>query len=538
MLDAAALAHRAPDHAVLWAGGDADTLASTLAQLAGVVKRHLVLLPEGRHPAAVLWSMAKQAGLRRSPVLARSDDARCLVLEPHAPGGASFDPLFDAPAQAPRLLGRYAFAAALVRPCDRVLVLGCQAGAGAALLAATTRSASVAAHEADAALVAEAARQYGERYGIRFASRAVAAVPPGAIDLLVAVDDAAPTVDEVVRMLRPDGRGVIVAQPVQDWSPDALAARADLIVEQVVDPRERGWPATAGGEDGSDPLLFVVSRHPLRAGAQPYAHPEFEGSIGDAPLLDFAAHYQAPWIYRPLVQMGERLRDDDALVRLALDVLEAAPDGSADVGAALCVLAYQILKRRQAGHVADVLNLIDAYLESASGENPHARRWCVSLGYAAALACLLDNRRSEAALRFERVLALDAMAFSPLLCTKQVAAAFWLGVLGLSTDVDAARAWFLTGTRVAARALAQPIAGAVGNTECPAAFGFAELAEVADMAAQCANALQALPLLDRAPGLFWQRVQTRRFGLSTWLQQLDRENAELREALARAQSSA
>lgn len=534
VLDIDALAQRAPDHVVLWTGDGSETFEATLARLAGLVQRHLVLLPDGRHPPHVVWSMARQAGFRRAPAQGGVDDPRCLLLEPHAPGDAAFDPLFDAAEQAPRLLGRYAFAASFARPCDRVLVLGCKTGAGAAVLAATTRSASVAAHDSNATNVAQAALHYGARYGIRFASRALALVPPDAVDLLVAVEHETPTLAEVMRILRPDGRAVIAASPAGEWAPDALAARPDLFVEEVLDPREHGGSAD---DIGGDPMLFVISRHPLGAGELAYTHPEFDGSAGAAPLLDFASHYATPWLYRPLVQMGERLRDDDALVQLALDVIASAPDGSADIGAALCVLAYQILKRRQASHVADILNLIDAYLDSASQDNPHAQRWCVSLAYAAALACLLADRRAEAAERFERVLALDAMAFSPLLCTKQVAAAFWRGVLALPAQVDGARDWFLAGTRIAAGALAMPIEQSVGDPACPAAFGFAELAEVADMAAQCANAIQALPLLGRAPGLFWHRVQTRRFGLATWLLQLERENAELRVALSRSAHS-
>lgn len=528
------LARRLPDNVVLCAGDELEATATMLTQLAGTAMRHVVLLP-GENDPQLLWFLPRAAGLRRAAAQATRDDSRCLLLERHAMAGA-FDPLFDAPALAPRLLAHAAFAATLVRPRDRVLVLADDAGASAALIAATSRCDSVAAH-LDPACVAQAAANYGPRLEVRCAARSLDDVPPGAVDLLVALDATPPSVEEMLRVLRPDGRAVVRTGGAEAWSADALAARSDCLLEEMLAAPGDAWPHPPGEQDGDDAFLAVISRHPLRAPAQRYEHPEFACSRGNAPLLAFEDAYQAPWLYRPLVQMGERLRSEEALVRLALEVLETSPGNSADTGAALCVLAYQVLQRRRASHVDDILRLVEAYVGAAGHDNPHALRWRVSLSYVAALACLLAERREDAARHFESVLAFDAIAFSPLLCTKQVAAAFWLGVFALNAaDVDGARACFLTGTRVASAALAQPIERAVGDPACPAAFGFAELAEVADMGAQCANAVQALHLHARAPGLFWSRVQARRFGLASWLQQLERENAALRMELQRRAS--
>ena len=55
--------------------------------------------------------------------------------------------------------------------------------------------------------------------------------------------------------------------------------------------------------------------------------------------------------------------------------------------------------------------------------------------------------------------------------------------------------------------------------------------EVADMASQCAHALDAIDYFDTAPGRFWRQVDTRRFGLATWLLHLERENRDLRQQL-------
>jgi hypothetical protein len=82
------------------------------------------------------------------------------------------------------------------------------------------------------------------------------------------------------------------------------------------------------------------------------------------------------------------------------------------------------------------------------------------------------------------------------------------------------------------RALHADDLNAIGNPDAPLAFGFTELAEVADMGAQCAGALALLPLYRRSPGQFWQRVDVKRFGVVSWAQAVERENAELRRQLA------
>jgi hypothetical protein len=99
--------------------------------------------------------------------------------------------------------------------------------------------------------------------------------------------------------------------------------------------------------------------------------------------------------------------------------------------------------------------------------------------------------------------------------------------------VQAATARFQRGVEVAGQVAAADHATAMGGTERPLPFYLQELAEVIDMASQCANALFHMPLFARDPGLYWRQVDVKRFGLASWALDLERENDRLRRQLGR-----
>jgi len=61
-------------------------------------------------------------------------------------------------------------------------------------------------------------------------------------------------------------------------------------------------------------------------------------------LVDFGAAYNNPYLYRSMVQMGERVGDEMKLARLAECVIEDSLPASADRGAAIAVLGYRVLE--------------------------------------------------------------------------------------------------------------------------------------------------------------------------------------------------
>ena len=178
---------------------------------------------------------------------------------------------------------------------------------------------------------------------------------------------------EVRRVLKPDGR-FIGSVPnlwcdetgkdpnpfhyhVFDWEKLKAAIEKYFIVEER-------WSQTAGGgyklwdkqramqmiplgvTQAVETEWWIISAcvDPRSIEKTSYTNP-FHRDDNHIPVcVDFAKYYDNPWLYRTIVQLGERLSNREALTALCLDIANTARDGSADQGAALCVLAYQLLE--------------------------------------------------------------------------------------------------------------------------------------------------------------------------------------------------
>ena len=274
--------------------------------------------------------------------------------------------------------------------------------------------------------------------------------------------------------------------------------------------------------------LFVLSANPLHVTLPcTYRHPEFEHHAKEVPAVDFGTYYQNPWLYRAMVQNGERIRHEPTLLALSETVIATAAKGSADLGAALTVAGYQLLKNGELDNTGPLLAQIQEYI-ATNTQSGHSLRWRISLAYLAALihAARGESQRAEA--YFEKVTQEDACKFNPILTTKTISAYFWLGINHLqSGDLETAKNSFANGVRTSLRAMATNQQTTVGDPDAPLAFALQEIAEVADMGAQCAIALRHADRFSTAPASFWRRVSTRRFGQANWLMHLEAENLRL-----------
>lgn len=462
---------------------------------------------------------------------------------------------------------RYALAATLVRPGDAVLDCACGRGYGSAIMAAQSAGSRYIGVDIDPQSVAYASAVFAP-YGIDYRAASatdLSCIESDSIDLLVSFDTIGHLQDyeaflrEAKRVLRPDGR--IIASVSNSWvdetggdpNPSRFRAfdyrtfREAMAAHFMVEER---WAQTAPGgfklrdapraldrlpldapDLDTEWLILVGSVDPLaKQTGRAYRHPAFDGaaSLDACWLTDFAGHFDNPWLYRPMVQLGERVRDRSVLLDLAARVLGASPMASADFGAALTVLAYGLLEQPNQPHVDDALQLIQEYL-AVDSANPHVQRWQISSGYVGGRLALVSGSRALARALFEAIAQADFLAFSPLLATKSIAASFQLGVMALAEgDAQRASGHFAHGVAACRTALHADDRNAIGDARSPLAFGFTELAEVADMGAQCATALDLLPLYRRSPGLFWQKVDVKRFGLVSWAQAVEREIEQLR----------
>ena len=570
--------------------------APLLLRMRAAVDRYLLLLPmqsraalaqAGAAGTARHWlGSAVQAGWRRSPAGCQAGDygaandptlPALLLLEridsragetcspPSLPRQVRADFTFDAGIEAEALRARYALAVPWVRAGDTVVDCDCGPGEGTALLAAQAAGARYIGVDADVQAIAYAQAQFrhcGAEYHVADAA-SLAFLPEASVDLIVALDSLGDPprsrrlIDAFARVLKPDGRIVAgVRVKPADASPPNWATLAACFDERFViekrylqhipgsGPAPRAMrvlqelPLAASADD-ADAWVIVAAANPLRARAADYRHPAFDDArrVG-ARVADFGAWYDNPWIYRSLVQMGERLTEPHAARALLLDLLGSARQDSADFGAAATVLTYAVMGGADRHDFADdLLSLATGYVASTS-DNPHVRRWQISLGYAAAMLALSVGRRAVAADWFDRVQRRDAVAeFSPLLATKTVAAGYWAAMLALADRRgDAAREYLTRAVAAGAAALRADPTEAIGDPAQPLGFGFQELAEVADMTSQCALALRHLSRFNRAPGRFWATVDVRRFGLSSWAQAVQRENQQLQQWIAALQS--
>ncbi len=468
---------------------------------------------------------------------------------------------------------RYSLAAQFVRPGDTVLDCASGLGYGTAVLASLSTGATFVGVELDEPTV-EYARANYTREGVTFLTGDASNlkdIPDSSIDMVVSMEtiehvpDWTAAVNEFHRVLKPDGR-LVASVPDRwvdetgndpnpfhfhafDWTKLEAGLNQHFFVElryaqtapggfKLTDATRSLRPVALDAAIDTEWLIAVASKNPVEGqGPTDFKHPGFHASFekSGAAIVDFARTYDNPYLYRSMVQMGERLRHDLKLATLAQWIVTNARPDSADRGAAICVLGYQVLEKRETAMVAPVLDFIRDYLRVTADEenNRHVLRWRLSLAFLAGRLYELSGDREKAANWYHAVPTYDWRNFSPILATKTVAACFFEGRIHLSTgDLEQAQACFSRGLAEALAALQGNLNDIVGNPEQPIPFGLTELAEVIDMGSQCANAIANLPLWNRDPGLFWKQVDVKRFGLASWAKDLERENQELRARLS------
>lgn len=439
---------------------------------------------------------------------------------------------------------RYQWAAQFIRPGDTVLDAACGLGYGSYLL----QSASVAKktlgidgsdYAIDYATLNYAAQREGLEFRVGMLPSALAALPDQSIDVVISfetlehVDENIGLLSEFRRVLTPGGR--LIASVPNDWSDESgedpnpfhvhvytlARLREELeqffvletVAAQDADQHKAGrgsheWLAAprslqqlplsvieSGREPNAEWWLSVAMKSPLEGNRENYretAYPTFPNP--DWNVTTFARDYSNPWLIRSMVDIGHRLRRTDALVRLAEAVAQQSPPSSPDVGAALCVLGYQLLSRSdvKAAEIDTLADQVKSYLVR-SLESPHGSRWRVSLLFVLGKLWMAhgDFQRSESAL--QQCAALDPLEFSPLLSNRTVEAWLNLGTFSLGRgDVVEAGQRFREGILAAERAVAGGWDAAMGDRENPAEFSLPELASIIELASSCAFALANL----------------------------------------------
>lgn len=441
-------------------------------------------------------------------------------------------------------LTRYAHAANFVRPRDRILDAACGLGYGSHVLMSQALVESLVGLDASEYAVRYATMNFasGEDW-IRYQqgdAEDLSFIADESIDFAVSVETLEHLyrperlLAELMRVLTPGGRAYLSVP--YNWADETghdpnpfhhHVYHWPTLAEQVQSQGfliERAWTQDAGGgqrlphaaravhefdptagptRDGEWLLALVVK--PLH----PASGKRFDARDRSPNILAFERDYVNPWLVRGLVSIGLRIESPAARAEVARTTLAESPPGSADQGAALCVLCYHALDNRSADAMAIMAQQAEAW-QPADASNPTQLRWRTSLLYAGALLRLALGQPEPAARLFGRVSSLDALEYSPLLGTKTVGAAVRAGLLALSArDEQAAKQLFSSAIEEAMRLVESGHRSEIigGDPVHPTTFGLPELGQVLAEAAKAAFALQGMRAKRGRPGQTWQLMR-------------------------------
>lgn len=439
---------------------------------------------------------------------------------------------------------RYFMASSYIRPGDAVLDCACGLGYGSYILYANSQASKVTGVDFEKNAVKYACANYGRAGKIEFRqgdAQDLSFMPDNSVDFIAGFEtiehlkEPEKYLQELYRVLKPSGRVMLSApdrwvdETGKDPNPHHFHVYTwDKLYQEVsayfipdkgflqtaggamrLNSAIRDWweiPCTEHNDTDAEWVLLLAMKTPLSGKDVPYEETSF-------PVIDdpdyhvgaFGRDYLNPWLVKGMVTIGFRLHNNAALSRLQLDVLEQYPATSADYGAALCGFAYRVLDSGVEYTEFNILEKINKYAAMLQ-VSPHVLRWQVSLVYAAGLICQARGKLEEAEHYFQQCVRYDVVPFSPLLGTKILGAYFKLSTFkAIAGELEEAQKNLVYALEEYKRLLHDSSwLNLVGNNVAtPFSPGYAEMAQLADMASMCAYALCALNDARAKPGAYY-----------------------------------
>jgi len=468
---------------------------------------------------------------------------------------AILDPSRNAGREGDLILARYQWAAALVRPWDTVLDLGCGCGCGTHILRRSSRGARFIGVDAAANAIDYAQAHFAAPI-VEFRccpdpAEILMELPEASVDFAVCalpLDDLE-SVDGLLsgtqRILAPGGRLVFTVAG-HSTAFGAGGLRSQLAGRYLLESvhRQAGdelRPESADlheitlaevGLEEAEAWLLVVMKDPLMSPLPAYRETAFRHvAAGEhAAVLRYPEFYANPWILHALVHGGWRMSSQRVLAETLQRLLQEAPEDSADAGAALCILLYRVIAGVvPTGREADLLVRQAERFRNLPAPNAHQFRWQLSITFALAQLALHQGALDRARELFGAVGAMDVFKWGPSLATKASEALFNAGwIAWCAEDLDSCRQFWTQGLELGRRLLARPLDETLINPQCPNLFcagdGMRELVYALENVGRCGHGLHALHLREQGISCSWEPI----FNSFRW--QLERSDTSLRLA--------
>lgn len=440
-------------------------------------------------------------------------------------------------------MARYQLVAQFVRDGDTILDAACGMGYGSWMLACQTNADRVIGADLDQDAIQYATENFvlpKSRLSYRTADvQRLDSIPDNSIDVFVSFEtlEHVPYPDRLIaeakRVLRPGGRFISsvpnmwVDDKGEDPNPNHLHVYDWQRLDQQISAAfllEAAFSQIAGGgmklsnhprtilkfDPQDEPpaaaewWLVVAMKDPVSAESVPYEERALHWDGQPPNVAAFARDYTNPWLVRGLVSMSWRITNRAQLEHLARQIEKTAAVGTVDAGAALCVLAYQLLDTPE--------KLTPAIIESistritnqiaASSTNAQCHRWVISLYYVHGLLWQAVGERKKAVDSLAKCAAADPLVYSPILATKTVDACRLVGDYHFyAGDTEVAQEFWIRGITQAEQAMHGNWREIYGDLRRPLFFGLREAAQVLDIASRCADNLNHLAVHGTRRGL-------------------------------------
>lgn len=459
-----------------------------------------------------------------------------------AEAGLHRDMLRDTDRRADAHTMRYHWASTYLRPHDIVLDAACGLGYGSSILAHNSECAKVIGLDNSDYAIQYAKSAYAADSGrVEFAVRDLATLSDFkdasvhaivSFETLEHLQNPALFLKECQRVLIPGGRFICsvpnhwVDENGKDPNPYHLQIYTrDILVKQLSeffilehvyaekagagflkferDARELFETKLNAPEPEAEWWLAVGMKDPVgvaKGNFKNHFYPQMEAA--ETNLGAFGRDHEHPWMIASTVIRGLRTTSGQTLRDLTFRELALARKSSADQGAALCVLGYQLLETGDRSALSELINPIQEYL-GAAGSNPHQIRWKISLKFLLGRIYMEWGDSEKAKEYFLGCAEEDCLQFGPTLGTKPVEALFFCGWLFYqqkqkSHAVESWKRGIVEAERILKTSNWREIHG---REDLPFDFGLAEIMIILQKAQQCAFAIYAVESGIYEPGL-------------------------------------